>query len=778
MEHIDSVFLQTLKGKSILLYLSSCSFNKKFLKLPYDFIILNSKSFATRGNEQQIRLAGGKVILMPFDNEYCIRLMIDAGLKISLFVGIQDGCCEGGNHECVNSQTFFSRLSPLIADECHYLTNHLFPLRKPVENRLPFEFQDILIDWLLFDPACFSTCEEVNTSWSLFRVKRAPRDSVSYIIGKTEVQVHHASIWDCLEKIDGWIIPNYPTEVLYNYLPGFSPAKYLFHHQAPERIFSWAKENRHETIAAIPFDSDKDLTITFLDRLYSGNDTYPKSIHFYHVKKNEMEQFRERMREDHTRMLLGIQRDNARYKILKEDLELGRGDTKIIPYLMLQYGPRALKPLLSGLLCPNMEMRVQCILSLGKLFDARSVKSLIRMFDDPANEKMEYLLWETIGQICGWGKMDLVYHALHHGSHYVRFHMARILSEFGDKKVYRHLIRALKENEVDVMAVCGALKEISVYHHDRESASGVLCDCLKDEHPWKRGVAAGVLGSAGNLDAARALINAIRLHPGEKYLHRQAGASLAMIFEEYEDAALKVELDLLLADDQFVGKESMLRVLYPDEYSHEETLDNEDVGLNESNDHSDAQDQESEEPSVMKEYTFQEHGWEDTHMVTPASGTFEELIGMLESDDPEVQLSAINALRKLGDRRATKYLNRLLPRLTTFFRQEIVETMAHLRDRRALPVLSKVFPGAWVDLKMGIIRGFHHIGGPGAHKPLILALNDKHPKVRYLAAWAMGELKLPGSRKALKKALLREKHDYVKKTIEESLGNFRKSSVQ
>ncbi len=778
MEHIDSVFLQKLKDKSIFLYLSSCEYKDELLQLPYDYIILNSKSFGLRGQAGKIRMAGKKVILMPFDNEYCIRLMIDAGLKIRFFVGVQDGCCEGGNHECINSQTFFTRLSPLIGEQCLYLTNHLFLRRRPVEKRLPFKFHSFRLERLPFDAACLSDYKEVTAKWRLFKVSRVPSDSVFYMIGNTGVHVHHTSLWDCNENIDGWIIPHYPPQVLHNYLPGFNPEKYLFHKQAAEEMFSWANENKLETIASIPFDSDANLSTAFLDRLYKGNDSYPKCIHFFHVKDHELQLFRDRLRKDHTRMLLGIQNDNAMYKILKEDLELGRGDTKIIPYLMLQYGPRSLNPLLSGLRCPNMEMRYQCILSLGKLFDPGSVKPLINMFDDPANEKMESLLWETIGQICGWGKMDPVYHALHHGSHYVRFHMARILSEFGDKKVYRHLIRALKENEVDVMAVCGALKDMSVYHHDRESASGVLCDCLKDEHPWKRGVAAGVLGSAGNLDAAWSLINAIRLHPGEKYLHRQAGASLAMIFEEYEDAALKVELDLLLADDAFVGKESMLRVLCPDEYSHEETLDKEDVAPQGGDDHSDAQDPESDKSTITKEYTFQEHGWEETHMVTPASGTFEELIGMLESDDPEVQLSAINALRKLGDRRATKYFNRLLPRLTTFFRQEIVETMAHLRDRRAVPVLSTVFPGAWVDLKMGIIRGFHHIGGPGVHKPLILALNDKHPKVRYLAAWAMGELKLPGSRKALKKALLREKHDYVKKTIEESLGNFRKSSVQ
>lgn len=70
MEPIGIDFLQKLKGKSILMYLSSCRYKDEQRPLPHDFIILNSKSF---------------------------------GLKISLFVGIQDGRFEGENHECINS---------------------------------------------------------------------------------------------------------------------------------------------------------------------------------------------------------------------------------------------------------------------------------------------------------------------------------------------------------------------------------------------------------------------------------------------------------------------------------------------------------------------------------------------------------------------------------------------------------------------------------------------------------------------------------------------------
>jgi len=67
MEYIEPGFLKKLKDKSIFLYLSSCEYKDELLQLPYDYIILNSKSFGLRGQAGKIRLAGGKVILMPFD---------------------------------------------------------------------------------------------------------------------------------------------------------------------------------------------------------------------------------------------------------------------------------------------------------------------------------------------------------------------------------------------------------------------------------------------------------------------------------------------------------------------------------------------------------------------------------------------------------------------------------------------------------------------------------------------------------------------------------------
>jgi HEAT repeat protein len=771
-EYIEPGFLQTLKDKSILLYLSSCNYKDELLDLPYDYIILNSKSFGLKGQAGKIRLKGGKVILMPFDNEYCIRLMIDAGLKIRFFVGVQDGCCEGGNHECINSQTFFTRLSPLMGEDCLYLTNHLFMKRRPVEKRLPFKFRNFRLSNLPFDASCFSDFGEVTEKWQLFKVSRIPSDSVFYKIGKTEVHVHHSSLWDCKERTDGWIIPHYPPEVLRNYLPRFNPAVYLSHHEAAEKLFSWAIENKHETIAAIPFDSDKNLAKGFLDRLYRGEDAYPKCIHFYHIKDHEMQRFRDRLRQDHTRMLLGILSDRTRYKVIKEDLELGRGDPRIIPYLMLQFGPKALKPLVSGLSCPNPEMRFQCILALEKLGEPGALKHLISMFDDPENKGMEYQLRETIGQLGGWSRMAPIYYALNHGSSEVRFNMTRVLSEYGDDKVLTKLVRALKNKKVNAIQAYKPIETLATILNDRETASGVLSSCLSDGNPWIRSAAAMALGKAGNMESAKALINAIRLHPKDEHLHWYAGESLAQIFEEYEDAGLKSHLDILLADDTFLGKDGIMRVQNPEEFENENDIPREPAPKKED------LTEVSEERQIPDSnwepvYSFENHAWEDTHLQPPASGTIEELVEMLKSEVPDVQLSAIHALRKSGNQKVvTETFGKLLPKLTSFYRHEMVEALGHLRDPEAVPVLSGIFPAAWADLKMAVIRSMKCIGGKSAEQTLLIALHDHIPKVRYLAAWALGERKSPAALKSLKQALFEEKYTYVRKQIEDSIRNY------
>ena len=129
-----------------------------------------------------------------------------------------------------------------------------------------------------------------------------------------------------------------------------------------------------------------------------------------------------------------------------------------------------------------------------------------------------------------------------------------------------------------------------------------------------------------------------------------------------------------------------------------------------------------------------------------------DLCLLLYDHNPEVQMAAIKALRKIGDKRASSAFEFFLPQKTCFHRQEMAEAMGDLGDRRAIPALVKVYKSAWLELRAEIVRSLGKLGGPAAIDALISAMNDKHPKIRQIAVWQLKNLRNPKARMALKLA--------------------------
>lgn len=70
------------------------------------------------------------------DNNVTLARLQRARLSIHHFVGICDGCCEGGNHECVHERPFLSRVLPLADLGMAYTTDH----SRPLERRRPYNW--------------------------------------------------------------------------------------------------------------------------------------------------------------------------------------------------------------------------------------------------------------------------------------------------------------------------------------------------------------------------------------------------------------------------------------------------------------------------------------------------------------------------------------------------------------------------------------------------------------------------------------------------------------
>jgi hypothetical protein len=58
------------------------------------------------------------------DNNDVLSRIVSAGCKISTFVGINDGCCEGGNYQCVHEEPFISSMLEASAEPLSYFTDH------------------------------------------------------------------------------------------------------------------------------------------------------------------------------------------------------------------------------------------------------------------------------------------------------------------------------------------------------------------------------------------------------------------------------------------------------------------------------------------------------------------------------------------------------------------------------------------------------------------------------------------------------------------------------
>jgi len=131
-------FLQGFQDKSVCFY-PSCGRNfQGLLDLPYELFVLSDYRFFklpriedawlyVRTSEVQVfhRERDDKwVVFFGRENNKVLRRIQSAGLKLSCFIGKNDGCREGGNHECVNEWTFFRKVLRVASDRMVYITDH------------------------------------------------------------------------------------------------------------------------------------------------------------------------------------------------------------------------------------------------------------------------------------------------------------------------------------------------------------------------------------------------------------------------------------------------------------------------------------------------------------------------------------------------------------------------------------------------------------------------------------------------------------------------------
>lgn len=304
---IDAKFFTNLKGKTVLLYVSSSDIKEEYLQLPYDYVILNNKEYF--GNTD-VLIVDNKIILMPFENNMALRLLKDYGVKIQCFVGIVDGCCEGGNDsECVNSNSFFGRLSPILDEKVYYITDHFYKDQKGLIERygflnVHFEAIHTFDSSLLFDEAVFNSGYfNANGEDHFYPVQRTDALTVEKTIGNINVAVSHASIWDYENEFDCIVYSKLRGDQM-NYLPYENRMRRWYVslnnkneeviYPNPAALLLDANKYRWERIGSVPiFHGQYDQLIDAIQN-FSGD--YPKKIHFFHIEGRDMIELRTNLR--------------------------------------------------------------------------------------------------------------------------------------------------------------------------------------------------------------------------------------------------------------------------------------------------------------------------------------------------------------------------------------------------------------------------------------------------------------------------------------------------
>jgi len=556
VRQISPDFLSILTGKSVMLYFSSCSFREELLNLPFDYIILNNKGINDLYHKPGCsQIIADKVITLTVDNERAIRILISVGVKISCVVGIQDGCEEGGNHECVYSFNFFSRLSAIVSEDFLYLTNHYFIKGNPLKRSVPYNFLKQKPEILGFDPLILSDyCNDIESIF-IFKVKKTDPDTISYKVGQVEVVVHHLSIWDMAGQMDGLIIPEYPIMVRNNFIDESLIKKCLLQHDGIEEMLPWALKNKFETIGSVPLQGDEVMSKKILDKIEHWTEDYPKTIHFFHLLKSDLLKFRNTIILKHTNKTLSIPDKEQLFRQLSRDIREGRGNPMDIVLNMIRFEARAFKPFVAGLASPNAEMRMYAIQGLAKISRKKALKVLIPLLGDTGMEDH----WRDIVSLIVYGSVSIdwkiIYKALHDPNPVMRKNIIQLLHEIDNEDTINELFSMLDDPDDDVFTmVCSLINEYSSKKTVARSSHPELIKILQGPNPVRRVGAADALSGVGNLDSVQPLFEMIELYPEDQSLHFEIGSALSVIYDEYENEELRIMIDGLLENDKFLGK--------------------------------------------------------------------------------------------------------------------------------------------------------------------------------------------------------------------------------
>lgn len=134
-------------------------------------------------------------------------------------------------------------------------------------------------------------------------------------------------------------------------------------------------------------------------------------------------------------------------------------------------------------------------------------------------------------------------------------------------------------------------------------------------------------------------------------------------------------------------------------------------------------------------------------LVRHGNATLNLLITQLEAEDLEVRRSAIIALGRIGDSRATLPLSNLLREED--LAMDTANALAQIGDPRALDGLLDLMGSSDASIRQAVVNALNSLAAPSMSKRIIPLLHDRDPNVRESAVKIAGYFGYPESADAL-----------------------------
>lgn len=246
--------------------------------------------------------SGQAIYLIYLDNNEVLELISRFYKFINVYIGVADGCCEGGNYECVNSLPFFEKVvklaSPLGLDL--YIDHSGFLDQYP---------QYIFGNLIVHSAEILSDLRLGHTRWPTRHYIVSPHKPLTYVwkYGQIKLTVEFDNILNHLSEMDG-IFCSPLCCMIAKHFYGISNKKVSVQKQfffKPSTIPGWsandsfklvldqAKKYNWATVGITAFGEQNHKE--FLDILKSRSYKEPTWIRLFHLQDDDFSELKKQM---------------------------------------------------------------------------------------------------------------------------------------------------------------------------------------------------------------------------------------------------------------------------------------------------------------------------------------------------------------------------------------------------------------------------------------------------------------------------------------------------